>query len=221
MEKSYKETTSRGQQRKGNAPGARKGKSTPVTAGMVASMIRSKVQSRNLIEWKYFYNYTTSTNTSFSGSLYPLTDVPQGSADSNRQGDAISLKHLEVNYGIYAATQANAVRVIIFEWKPQVSSGPGLSNILSLTGSAIVPFSTYTIDQHQILSILYDATHSVSPTEPLRLGCFKHEFFNRSIQFSSATTTGTSKLFMYVLSDDGVTPYPTHSFVSKIVFTDA
>jgi len=201
--------------------GKSKTSSQLVSKSQVRNMISSVVQNRNLSEWKYYVNSITSQNISFSGLLMPLTDVPQGTIDQARTGDAVSLVSLEVNYGFYAATQANACRIIIFQWSPAVLGGPGLSQITALTGSAIVPFSPYAVDPYQQVDILYDQVHSLSPTEPLRLGNFKTKDFKfRSVQFTNGTLTGTSKIFAYFISDDGVTPYPTISCASKLYFTD-
>jgi hypothetical protein len=218
MEASFNERKSRKHNGKKNPKS--KG-SEMVTKSQVRSMIRSVVQSRDLLEWKYYAAAANTQNITFSGSLYPLSDVSQGIVDTSRSGDAISLVSLEVNWGIYAGTQANAVRIIILQWIPAVLGGPGLSQVILSTGSALVPFSPYAVDPYQQLTILYDQVISVSANEPLRVGRFRTKTFPRkSIQFTSGTLTGTNKLFMYVMSDDGVTPYPTFSYGSKIYFTD-
>lgn len=225
MEKSFNETFSKGANRRSNKMvSSDLKKKEIVTKAQVRSMIKSMTLSRDVLEWNYFSVSANTVNVTFSGSTYPLIDVPQGDTDSQRGGDALSLISLEVNYGIYASTQTNAVRVIVYQWLPALTAGspPSATSLLLTTGSALSPFSPYSVDQHQQFHILYDETHSVSVYEPLRLGQIKlKKFPMKSVQFVAGTASGSSKLFLLVISDDGVAAYPTFSFVSKAYFIDA
>lgn len=185
-------------------------------------MIKSATQARDIIEWKFNMVASSAQNISLGGLLIPLADINQGDSDSTRNGDAVSLKKLEINFGFYAATQANACRLLVFQWFPLTTDGPGLASLLFNTGTAYTVFSNYQQDTYQSYQILYDEIFSVSPTEALRVGrCVMDTFARRSIQYTAGTITGTSKLYAYVISDDGVTPYPTFSCHSKLTYTDA
>jgi hypothetical protein len=195
-----------------------------VDKSQVKQMINSVVRSRDNFEWNYYSTSTNASNTTFTGTTYQLTDIPQGDTDSQRGGDSVSLHSLEVNYGFYASTQANACRVILYQWLPGLTAGspPSATSLLLTTGSALSPFSPYNVDNYQQFHVLYDKTHSLSPYETPRLGNIKiTKFPKKSIQYTSGSASGSSKLFLLVLSDDGVASYPTFSYVSKLYFVDA
>jgi len=202
----------------------RKKKEQKVSKSQVQTMIKSAVKTRDLLEWKYFSTTVNQANVTFSGTTYALSDVPQGDTDSNRDGDAISLVSLEISLGFYASSQVNACRMIVYQWFPALSSGspPAPSALLLAVGSALAPFSTHNVDNYQQYKIIFDKTVALSTAEGLRLLNFKiKKFPKRSIQFSGGTTGGSSKLFLLVLSDDGVSSYPLVSYMSKLYYTDA
>jgi hypothetical protein len=223
MEKVYNEKfTSRKTGRGNRFPSAKK--KEVVTKDQVKSMIKSMVLARDVLEWNYFSVSANAQNVNFTGTTYPLTDVPQGDTDSQRGGDALSMIKLQVNYGFYASAQANACRLILYQWIPGLTAGspPSATSLLLTTGSALSPYSPYNVDNHQQFHILYDKTHSLSPYEPLRLGEIKIDKFPiKSVQYTSGSASGSSKLFLLAISDDGVASYPTFSFVSKLYFIDA
>lgn len=194
-----------------------------ITQGMVKQMIKSSIKSIPN-ENKFFATSQTGTAVNFSGSTYPLTDVPQGLTDSQRTGDNITLDKLEINVGIYAATQANMVRCFVYQWLPSLTAGspPAASAVLFSTGSALAPFSVNTVDQKPQYSVLYDEVVAVSASEPNRVLRIRlNKFKSRSVQYTGGTTNGCNKLFIVFISDDGVTPYPTVTFMSKLVYHDA
>jgi len=206
-----------------NGRGRKKSSTELVSKEQVRSMIKSKL-GRDLLEWNYYSNSVNAGNVNFSGTTYQLSDIPQGDTDSQRGGDSVSLVKLEVNFGFYAGTSANACRLILYQWFPGLTAGspPSATSLLLTTGSALAPYSPYSVDNYQQYAILYDETLSVSPTEPLRLGKIRlSKFSKRSIQYTSGSASGSSKLFLLAISDDGVATYPTFSFVSKLYFVDA
>lgn len=195
-----------------------------VSKTQVKAMINSVVKSRDLLEWNYWCTSTNQSNVNFTGTTYPLSDIPQGDSDSTRGGDSLSLVSLEVNLAFYASSQINVCRVFIYQWFPALTAGspPAVNQLLYTTGSALAPMSPYNVDNHQQYKILFDRSVAVSTAEGARLVNFKTKIFpKKSIQYSNATTNGSSKLFLVTISDDGVSSYPLCTFVSKLYFIDA
>lgn len=176
------------------------------------------------VEVKYYNKLTGATTVNFSGSLYLLSDIPQGITDGDRDGDQCHLSSINVraewNVGSNL-TIFNLVRFIVFQWHPQTT--PTIGQILTGTGAAIAPLNPYTRDTRSMFRILYDKTGVVSNANGAASIHYKLTLtkrFNRKLQYQGGTTVGSNQIYILVISD-GTTPYPQFSWYSQLLYSDS
>lgn len=111
----------------------------------------------------------------FNGTIYDLSNISQGSGASNRDGNVVYPKVLEV--GGYCAGPDGAlglmnnttfVRLIIFQWLPNDSVAPVVSDILDSSfattispGVSGAPFCLYNSGRRNTRKILFDKVYTV------------------------------------------------------------
>jgi len=192
-------------------------KSKRTRRGMSRSGVRTKSRYtltnivdqvvRRTAELKYYTNTASHIYTSSGGSVTELFQPAQGMTDHTRIGDRVKTVSWEMRYEVanfntsITAANIDALRVIVFAWKPNNGASPPLLNELLLTSAILSP---YNHDRRQMFRVLYDRTHTICPTTTKTIQYFRaygrisKELQN--VQFSSATTEGTSKLYVWTLS---------------------
>lgn len=98
------------------------------------------------------HTVSTSNNYSWSGSIVSLSSVVQGDTGTNRDGNRILPRFLNIRMGVNLATAGFSsaqkyyhTRVIIFRYWGEATSAAGsvtAAEVLTTTGSALAPFST-------------------------------------------------------------------------------
>lgn len=170
-------------------------------------------------EKKYFI----SQNVILQGdvaTIGSLSDVPQASTDTSRNGDQITVRSIELDWIWSAADSFNIVRTIVFQWFP--SGTPTASDLLILSVS--LPYiSPYNHDQRFKYKILMDVMNSVSTTSG-QYAIVKRKYilggFKRKIQYDAGGTNGTNKIYILTVSDSGVVINPTVNYIAKLNFSD-
>lgn len=164
-------------------------------------------------------------NISNAGSVVSLSDVPNNLTDLGRDGDQLTIRSLEVNYTMYGSGAApSCMRLIIFQWF--LDTVPTIGDILlRISGSAEYVNAPYNHDKRYQFNILHDrrvgfnADGVTDKTHNFRGYILK--FSRDRIQYQGTSTTGTNKIYYLTVSDDGLTPFPTISFMSKLNFSDS
>lgn len=187
-------------------------------AKAVATIARKQISRTS--EWKH-YTKNTTINPSTAGSLVDLSEVTQGDGDTNRDGDSIFASSLQVRGVIESADSFNRVRLIFFQWTPV--SAPALSDLL-ITSAGYEVSSMYNTDKASNYKILSDRTYlvnqDVSGNADVRQIFMKIRINRRKIQYQAGGTTGARKVFLFAISDSGVSSHPTVELVTKLNYRD-
>jgi len=172
--------------------------------------------------------------TSFSGSVSTVPSVtavsnwPNGTGVNQRTGDCSFFRKMFLNYGI--ATQNadiySTVRVMVVQWHPNTSLVVCAAS--SVLQNATNIFSMYDWNLSSQFTVLYDRIHFLSglATAPTNSGYqgFSGEIDlsrgRKRIEFANGLTTGSEQIFIILLSDSSIAPYPVLTGWSRITFCD-
>lgn len=193
--------------------------SEPLTKEAVRNMIKSSVEK--VTEHKYYILGQAFTPNS-TPTVTDLAAIAQGDTDLTRDGDALLIDKIDVLFNGNGADTTNIIRYIIFQWKP--NTVPAVNEILqdAVTYGVTTPLTHDTRQQYHVLHDQIIATSLNGPnafcglfTIPLR------RLLKNQCLFVGASTTGTNKPYLILLSDSGAVTHPTFFHVSKIWFRDA
>jgi len=189
-----------------------------VTKQQVRNMIDSKIKFD--MELKYFAGSASPFAVDLSGSVVDVTPIPQGDTDQSRDGDEVTLQHIELGYQIVCADATNMVRVIMFQWLP--NNTPSVSTILLSSGASYSPLSALSTDQRPLYRILYDKIHFLSLAANYNNGdMVKRKIPVAKAQFIAGSTAGTSHIYLLFISDSGAASHPTASYYVKTEYFDS
>lgn len=158
------------------------------------------------------------------GNLTKLSDVPQGDTSLTRDGSQLSIRSLEFDFTIYSSGIDNTIRIIIFQWFPDDTVAPIVTDILTSPAGSFLTNAYYNHDNRFNYRILYDKRFSFStiagpmykPAQRIMIG----KFPRRRIQFQNVGVNGSCHIYSITVSDDAVVPQPTIAWVSKFNFSD-
>lgn len=207
-----------------------------MTAAQMRNYLKNMVDSKigQELEKKYFDTFTNSgSNLDWTG-LVPisLTDIPQGSSDTSRDGDKIQVTSLEWSFffkyngsGTLSSTE-NVVRLLIFAWKPFVSDvAPTVGKVLTYTGTYYSAEGPLTHDGRGQFVILLDTCFVLNGINAANMLVKQKLKYSHAIQYKAGSTTNASGgIFFLAISDAqaGVGPYPSlGSYIVRVNFTDA
>lgn len=175
-----------------------------------------------MAEWKH-HNTVVNVSVSTSGSVHSLCNVPQGDTDTSRDGDQLYMGKLTYFLQITQADNPQAVRVIFFQWFPQ--STPAVTDVLDTAAGTGVMFNYFTDKafQYKVLKDkIYYFNESVSGVaKTVTTNRRKIKPKRKKIQFLSAGTTGSNKLYALLLSDSSLTTHPSVYILSRLNFMDS
>jgi len=200
-------------------PGGRKRKATNVIRTLISH-----------VEPKYFDITSLANSVGAGGTIFPLSPVPQGAAQSDRVGDFIQPRKWMFNYTLYTVNSdiVTTVRMIFFRWVPTTALiFPVLANILEspVSGNVLSHYNFQTQDNYEVLweRQFQCSGITVAPTVNSNFGATGMVVplrSNSEIEFTLGATTGANQLFLLVLSDSALTPFPILNFVSRLYFED-
>jgi hypothetical protein len=163
-----------------------------------------------------------SYSVSTTPGLYVLTNTAQGSSGGTHVGDECRLKSLWFRYNLTVADASNALRVILFTWKPNLGyASPAALNILKTVTTPNQLTSAYQEDGEDMYHILYDRVHFVSAVGPVQAGGLVKRKLNQKMDFSTGSSNGSNNIYLLLVSDSGAASDPTFNFTSRVAFTDA
>lgn len=183
-----------------------------------------KKQISKDIETKYFDIQRPSDDIDYSGRIDRLTGVSQGTTDSTRIGDKLTMRSLRISYEATVADSTNMVRFIIVQWFPNSTLlAPTSSYVLSTIGSALAPQSPYIHDYKNQFNVLYDKVHILSTDYPriVRKFWLKMKWAKKVINFSAGTSEGSNHLYMIRISDSSAVTHPTSNILTRLNYDDA
>jgi len=201
---------------KDNRGSSRKNNQKAVTKQQVQSMIRSNI--KNIQEDK-FNTLSMANSTDYGGSMYGLTDIPQGDTDLTRDGDECRLTKINLHYSIVAGDATNTYRVICFRWKQFTT--PTMSDMWFPLGATNSPMGHMLHDTSEVYDVLYDSFHTVDTYNPISKGQFVANLKGPKVQFTAGTTAGCNKLFLFLVSDSAAATHPAFLGFSAVNFTDS
>lgn len=197
-------------------------KSKPsLSRGQVKQMnsIASKAISRRA-EKKYYLHSNGSSSISDTGYIWPLSDVPQGDTDQTRNGDSLYLRTVRILGDVRAGDTTNACRVIVFQWLDD--STPTVASVLQTTSGVTAVFSPYLHDQRKKFRIMYDKMFVVAANGN-DAKVFDTKYLRppiKKVAFTAATTTGSNKIFLLLISDSTAVTHPALTHYSKVTYDD-
>lgn len=186
-------------------------------------IIKKAVQASAAKRERKFHEYTiTTAAVSYSGSMYNLGVVTQGTSDTTRIGDTISPTSLTVclNFAASATDSYNLVRIIVVQAKTTISL---VSEVLMWTGTINAPAAFYNKDLRNNYTVLYDKRRNISSSVGPASTCFDINVkVSRPIHYLAGTGTIVSGgLYLIAVSDSAAVTHPDISGYSRIRFTDS
>lgn len=181
-------------------------------------------------ELKYSETATSNTGVDNAGQILPLSDVVQGTTDSNRIGDSLKPHTLDVDISLQASSDTfNNMRVIIFKWDRNTTDttlapiNPIPQDILMQLNQDYAPMSATNWDRSSNFRVIRDVRVCLNPTsnQSSRHRLFMNLDKYEKIDFSSATTYGIHKYYIMIISDSGAAPHPQYSYFSRFTFYDS
>jgi len=188
--------------------------------------IISKRQFNKGLEAK-FYRGGVTQSFSQTTQVTSLTDVPQGTGDSNRVGDTLTPVSLQLRYqidqNVASAVKAEYVRVFVFQWFPSTAN-------LVPAGTTIFlgDFLAGSINQRSYWSkdymtpgaaqfrVLYDKLHLIigfgtSTAYNTSQGIWVDKEISlasarKTIQYTASTTDGAGKIFVGTIGSTNTNP---------------
>lgn len=184
----------------------------------------------NHVEPKYLDLTSIANSIGAGGTLFLLSAVTQGDTQSSRVGDFIQPLRLLFNYTLYTVNSdiVTTVRMIFFRWIPATSLVvPLIANVLENPSAANV-LAHYNFQTQDNYRVLWDRQFQCSgivaaPTVNSNFGAtgMVVPLKRRSeIEFSLGTTLASNHIYLLVLSDSALTPFPILNFVSRLYFED-
>lgn len=176
-------------------------------------------------EKKYISTVVASSISNTPG-IQPLTFPGQGTTDQTRVGDQIRLRSLEVDYswsisGTVTPDSYNRVRLIVFQWYPQIGF-PVAADILLLPTNQ--PWqSPLSHDQRFQYRVLYDKTHVISAQNQFSMQrkVMITRIPHRKMQFVGGNATDAdNRIGFLVVSDSGLVDHPSFEAIFKLNFSD-
>lgn len=181
-------------------------------------------------EKKYKDTSVNSISVTTSGTLFDaLNLIPRGTSDnSERVGDRITPKALQVRFRTYlttsaAADRSNMVRCVVFQWF-NTSVAPVIADVLEAVGTTNAPQIFYKFDNRLKFRVLYDKTLSLSYEGP-STAMHKSMIIKRMrpMQYSGPNSTDITSngLYYFFISDSGVVDHPSVDAVFRLTYVDA
>jgi hypothetical protein len=181
-------------------------------------MISSKIDVDS--EKKFLATEQTAVGIGSSGTVYDISAISQGTSDSNRVGDSVTLDRLRLSYAWAAGDTTNVCRLVVFQWN--VQSTPLISSVLLYSSALLVPYAMPAIDTQKEFKILYDRSDYISTSSPTIAGDIVEIKMPGKIQFQAgSSSSGTGKIYMIAVSDSSASPNPELAFQSTLYYYDA
>jgi len=187
---------------------------------------KATLNGNNLVPYrqKIEYKYTDTTVTQFAtqaGQLSGLDYPPNGTGPSERTGNEITVKSVEVRYhaSLNGAT-ANAVRLMLLV-DLQGYNSPAVTDILTPAnvGSAFCPISTFNYVYRKRFRILWETLFVLYTAYPEQVSRVKLPVSLTSVFVGASTFV--NQMYWLVCSDESnAANYPVVNACLRVVYSD-
>lgn len=195
----------------------------PRTTTPVSTIVKKEIRKQE--EKQYFNISSGPSSIDIGGTMFNLLfNMNKGDNDDQYSGSRVTPQWLRVRYAINSTQSAfSMVRIIIFQWKSQ--SAPIPADVLTLIGNARAPLSSTVSRFKATARILHDKLHDINAIAPATVTTvYSTQAFMKKIQpiefFESANGVSSNGLYLFAISDDGVTDFPDLQFVSELCYSD-
>lgn len=192
---------------------------------VVKREVHQALQSNTMI--KYLDSVLIAQNVTAVGIVSALYNVPQGDAQSQRVGDVIFIRDLELTFSLEMANADvyTTSRIIIFQWKP--NSLPTVSSILQ-TPTANTCYSQYNFQNQDMYVVHYDKLFhqsgtATNPTETSNVGVLQQKVRvgHREVEYSLGSTTAmTNQSWILYISDSAIVPFPVINWLVRVRYAE-
>lgn len=194
------------------------------------SIVRSTARSeavkviREQGEEKFHDVLRAFTGLSYAGFIEDLTAISQGTADSNRIGDKLTPKRMEIRLNVPDAL-AGTFRFIIFRWKATSVPIPGDILKPAHVNTQYAPLAPYFHDQRSQFNILYDSgvlsQGSVNASKTFTFNK-SMKMANKDVKYTAAGTAGSGKIYLLSINDGDplISSPPQLSYIVRLTYTD-
>lgn len=173
----------------------------PSTAQLVHLALSQIGKIQQSQELKYVSIMTDDTDVVYNPVIYLVSDIDQGLSDSQRVGDAVLMKDLDVRLNVlHDNSSATGIRLIFFIDKQNTITSA--SDLLVTTGSDEALVSHYVWDNRKQFTVLYDSVLEVDGTYKSKLCRHFNIPINKRMQLDAGTATvNTNALKCIYLSE--------------------
>jgi len=236
-------TVKRRARRRGNARGRIVGPKTSLgrssgryiedAASIARRSMNAVMALRKLInvETKFVDNTYTQLTTDYGGGINYLTTIAQGTGASDRVGDSIKVRRIDVT-GVYTRNGTDAVvRIIVLRDTENQAVTPSVSDVLANTGSVLAPHSppnwlnkNLNAEKNRFV-FLYDEVLCLSSSQSNMLFEYSSpDNEDRHVRFrgtgSTSASAGEGALFMIRITDQVTNNLPQFTAVVRVHYTD-
>lgn len=173
---------------------------------------------RGLVNAEYKnYDLSFSPTTDTTGSVTPLTNVTQGVASTNREGNSCRAKSILCNYTVTknGAASSTFIRLILFKWNDDTN--PTVTTVLD-SANINAPMSIANSDKYKIMM-----DKRIDLDSAVRISYMQKYYrkLNWETKWTAAGNTAYKEGHIWLLAiSDQATNTPTVSFYTRFRFID-
>lgn len=178
---------------------------------------------KNLIgspERKWFNTISTSAAVTTAGQIFKLDTIVQGTGDSDRIGDTISVHSIFARFRAQVSTTAPTdavIRVIWFRWLQ--ASTPTVANILE-TANYLSPLNK---NYGKSIIVMSDKLHTLTAGNNSTIARKKFKKDRYQVEYDSVSQSTTNGTWLLVISDNSNIPAgssPSYVQYTRLTYTD-
>lgn len=199
------------------------------SAKYIATKAIKEVKKLKGEEEKKFNDNTDNNDfADYDGKLYPLLNIAAGTGASQRVGQKITAKHVNINgvveFNGASPLQNQLVRVMLIEdTEPTSGATPSVSDILHNIGATVAPLSPLQYEQHGRFKTLRTMLMTVNKNGPNSQVFNMFKSLNKQVYYDGGAANGVERRNLYLLAISDVAPAsnpPYFSYYSRLIFTD-
>lgn len=193
----------------------------------------TKKQVKNLIarsqEPKYFDQNQTASSVSTAGNVYGALVIPtQGIGESQRVGDTLHIKELDIRLCLTAADSTQFLRVVIFQWQENNSvNPPTIAKVFEQV--ATNPWAaSLKMDyiESGTLKVIHDKLYSQclnsdSAVISRRIKLTGKKLHKKKLEFDVTAVTGWDNYYIAAISDSVAVTHPTLAYCARATYMDS
>ncbi len=205
----------------------RKTKSPAGSKGVQALMHPKALIHKGVPEYKHFDILSGGyiAGVAYTGTVSSVFAPTQGTAGNQRVGDNCQIVGIEFRANQFQQGTSTALRYILFAWNVDSAlSVPANIDILQApttdARSLVSPYNSDSVEQGK-LNVLFDRVVTSVAGGPASAHFEVAEKVSLPVVFDAGLTSGTGKLYLYILSDAALTANsPSYQWWLRAYFVD-